>query len=81
MENKFHMTRNAIMNADSPEYFWVEKLVSENMPKDQVIMLIIKCLGGNETIADNMINVVKNKSTKTYFANLVENYNQSLQNN
>lgn len=75
---RFQLGRKTILDPSTPEFIWLDKLVTDNVPKDQIILLIEKCLGGDDLIATAMIETAEQKMSRIEFAHLVEKYEGKL---
>ena len=72
--DKFQLGRKTILDPLTPEFIWLQKLIGDKVPRDQLVALIIKCLGGDELIADAMIETAQGNKTRTEFAMIVERF-------
>ncbi|EKF9575109.1 hypothetical protein O1C56_003670 [Vibrio cholerae] len=74
--SRFMLGETTLLDSDSPEYFWIKRMLSESYSESEIKQFIVRAFGGDEQIAEAMLDVVKGNQTRTYLLYIVNSKNK-----
>ncbi|QXO18354.1 MULTISPECIES: hypothetical protein [Vibrio] len=78
MMKRFQLGRATILDGEAPEYMWLKKMLTDRVPRTDILRSVMRCLGGNELLADAMVKVAEGGMSRGEFAALVEQYQAGI---
>ncbi|AGQ92232.1 hypothetical protein MZJ31_004455 [Vibrio parahaemolyticus] len=69
--NRFMLSDKTLLDSESAEYFWVNWMLSEGYSAYKIKSFLMKAFGGDEQIAEAMLDVVKGNKSKCALISLI----------
>ncbi|QFT35247.1 MULTISPECIES: hypothetical protein [unclassified Vibrio] len=76
---RFTLSDRTLLDSSSPEYFWISWMLSEGYSVYKIKNSVMKAFGGDETIAQTMLDVVKGTQSKFNLIQLVQQNNVEVE--
>ncbi len=48
---RFQLGRSTIIDDDAAEYIWLKNLITDGVPRKDIVNSVMRCLGGDEQLA------------------------------
>lgn len=75
----FTLSDKTLLDSDSPEYFWISWMLSEGYSIYKIKNSVMKAFGGDERIAQTMLDVVQGTQSKFDLIQLVQQNNVEVE--